>query len=91
MTEPTAIFTGLDGEDKLCLDAQTNALLGQYASFQRDEIAGIVEEPCGCQAGERTSDTEISSPPPSSRPPITAGTPNRRRGTSTVKPPKYPI
>ena len=65
MTEPTATFAGLDGEDKLCLEAQTNALLGQYASFQCDEISGIVDEPCGCQAGERTSDTGIP-PSPSS-------------------------
>ena len=63
MTEPTATFTGLNGEDMLCLEAQTNALLGLYASFQCDELAEIVE-PCGCQADERTPDNE-SPPSPS--------------------------
>mmetsp|Transcript_35365 Transcript_35365/g.85586 ORF Transcript_35365/g.85586 Transcript_35365/m.85586 type:complete len:93 (+) Transcript_35365:292-570(+) len=78
MAEPTATFTGLGGEDKLCLEAQTNALLGQYASFQCDEIAGMVE-PCGCQAGERTPDNE-TPPSPSSALSIT----NWKSGVTTI-------
>lgn len=76
MANPSATFPYGDGEDLNCFSAQTDAFLGNFASFQCEELAGNVS-PCGCQAGGRnptppaptTSDGgPTSAPTPSGAP-----------------------